>query len=173
MKKGLLIGLAVTVCGIGLVGCGEKADNKTSDVKAEAVSQTKTTTFFPTTTAITEPTTPAPTTTSQAPEPTTTTKGKTMSQTNAMISARRYLDVLAFSRDGLIRQLVQFDKFSEEDATYAADNIYENWNDQAYKCAKNYLNVLSFSHDGLVEQMVNFDLFTYEQAEYGVSKTGL
>jgi hypothetical protein len=96
-----------------------------------------------------------------------------VSQQNAQRSARQYLSVMGFSRDGLVNQLVQFDGYSTEDATWAVDNVTVDWNDQAAKSAQQYLDVMGFSRDGLVNQLVQFDKYTQAQAEYGASQVGL
>lgn len=98
------------------------------------------------------------------------TSNMTMGQKNALRAAANYLNALAFSHDGLIHQL-EYDGYSTEDATYAADNCGADWNEQAAKCAKNYLNAMSFSRSGLIEQL-EYDGFTPSQAEYGVSANG-
>lgn len=108
----------------------------------------------------------------KATEKTTTTKPTTsFSQRNALNKANDYLDYTAFSRSGLIKQL-EFEGFSNSDATWAVDNCGADWNEQAYKKAKEYLDFSSFSHSGLVDQL-EYEGFTSEQAEYGVSKVGL
>lgn len=94
----------------------------------------------------------------------------TMGQQNALKSAESYLEITAFSHSGLVQQL-EFDGYSTEDATYAADNCGADWNEQAAKSAQSYLDLTSFSRDGLIEQLV-FDGFTQEQAEYGVTAVG-
>jgi hypothetical protein len=98
-------------------------------------------------------------------------KRGTVSQQNALRKAESYLDFTAFSHTGLIHQL-EFEKFSTGDATWAADRVTVDWNEQAAKKAKSYLEFTSFSHSGLVEQLL-FEGFTPEQAEYGASTTGL
>lgn len=98
-------------------------------------------------------------------------KRGTVSQQNAKSKAGDYLKFTAFSRPGLIDQLV-FEKFSAEDATWAVDHMTIDWNDQAAKKAKDYLKFTSFSRPGLVDQLL-FEGFTPEQAEYGASTTGL
>lgn len=95
----------------------------------------------------------------------------TMSQQNARNKAGDYLEFAAFSRSGLIDQLV-FEKYSPADATWAVDHMTVNWNEQAAKKAKDYLDMTSFSRPGLVDQLI-FEGYTPAQAEYGVSKTGL
>jgi hypothetical protein len=96
---------------------------------------------------------------------------ETVSQSNARRSAESYLNVSAFSRTGLIKQL-EFEGFSVSDATYAVDVVDVDWNEQAAKSAASYLDVSSFSRSGLIKQL-EFEGFTREQAEYGVSTTGL
>ena len=96
---------------------------------------------------------------------------ETVSQTNAVRSANSYLATMAFSRTGLIEQLV-FEGYSDADATYAVDAVGADWNEQAVAAAKSYLDTMPFSHSGLVDQLV-FGGFTPEQAEYGVTANGL
>ena len=98
-------------------------------------------------------------------------KAGTVSQQNAKRAAENYLEFTAFSRTGLIKQLV-FEKYSTADATWAVDHMTVNWNEQAAKSAKKYLELTSFSRPGLIEQL-EFEGYTPAQAEYGVSKTGL
>ena len=95
----------------------------------------------------------------------------TASQSNALRMAHQYIDSLPFSYSGLIEQL-EFEGFSTEDATYAADNCGADWNRQAELMAERYLDTMAFSHSGLVDQLV-FEGFTQEQAEHGASSVGL
>lgn len=82
-----------------------------------------------------------------------------------------YLDVSAFSRQGLIQQL-EHAQYSAEDATYAVDSVTVDWNQQAAKAAKQYLDMTAFSHGGLVSQLTHAG-YTAAQAEYGVAAAGL
>lgn len=93
---------------------------------------------------------------------------ETAGQKNAVNKARSYLSLMSFSRFGLIEQL-EYEGFSNEDATYAVDKISPDWNEQAANKAQDYLDTMSFSYDGLIEQL-EFEGFTPEQAQYGVSK---
>ncbi len=95
----------------------------------------------------------------------------TVSQKNAIQKAKDYLSFSAFSKKGLIDQLM-FEGFSRKDSTYAVNHINVNWNKQAAKKAKNYLRFSSFSRSGLIDQLL-FEGFTQSQAVYGVNKTGL
>lgn len=126
----------------------------------------------------TPPTTTPPTTTPPPPSPSPTPAPPPepevpVGQENAARSARQYLSVLGFSRDRLINQLVQFDRYSEADATAAVDSLTVDWNEQAARSARQYLDVMGFSRDGLINQLVQFDKYTPEQAEYGASAVGL
>lgn len=108
-----------------------------------------------------------------APEVTTTPEAsaETPSQKSALKKADSYFALTGFSHTGLISQL-EFEKFSTEDATYAADNCGADWNEQAAKKAAEYTDLSSFSHDALVDQLV-FEGFTPEQAAFGADSTGL
>ena len=90
-------------------------------------------------------------------------------RSSALDKAESYLSFTAFSHDGLVKQL-EYEKFSHEDAVYAADHCGADWNEQAAKKAKSYREITSFSHAGLVEQL-KYEGFTAEQAEYGASAT--
>ena len=96
---------------------------------------------------------------------------ETPGQQNARESAESYLDISAFSRTGLIKQL-KFEGYSEKDATYGVDAQKADWMKQAAASGENYLEMSSFSRDGLVQQL-KFEGFTQEQAEFGAKKNGL
>lgn len=102
-------------------------------------------------------------------EPAEKDESLSVERSSALEKAESYLSLTAFSHDGLVKQL-EFEKFSHDDAVYAADHCGADWNEQAAKKAKSYRELTSFSHAGLVEQL-KFDGFTDEQAEYGVSQT--
>lgn len=94
----------------------------------------------------------------------------TMGQSNALESALLYLETIPFSYTGLIEQL-EYEGYSTEDATYAAENCGANWNEQALKKAKSYLDSTAFSYTGLIDQL-EYEGFTSEQATYGVDQCG-
>lgn len=93
-----------------------------------------------------------------------------MGQKNALSQAKSYLSFSAFSYTGLIKQL-EFEGFTNEEATYGADNCGADWNEQAAKSAKSYLDFSSFSRSGLIKQL-EYEGFTSEQAEYGATAVG-
>lgn len=94
----------------------------------------------------------------------------TLGESNALSMANSYLDTMPFSHDGLVKQL-EYEGFSKDESTYAADNCGADWNEQAAQMAQRYIDTMSFSRSGLIEQLQH-EGFTSEQAEYGVSSVG-
>lgn len=99
-----------------------------------------------------------------------TSSSISVSKQNAIKKAQSYLNYMAFSKNGLIKQL-EFEKFSHEDSVYAVDNVSVDWNQQALKKAKSYLNSMAFSRNGLIKQL-EFEEFTSDQAIFGVNNVG-
>lgn len=108
--------------------------------------------------------------TSETSKPAPSTGTPTLAQKNALSAAIDYINIMPFSRAGLVKQL-EFEKYSHEDAAYGVDNCGADWNEQAAKKAQSYLDVMSFSRDSLIKQL-EFDGFTTEQAEYGANAVG-
>lgn len=104
--------------------------------------------------------------TESAPEST-----ETVSQRNALRSAKVYLEYSAFSYSGLIEQL-EYEKFSNADAVYGADNSGADWFEQAAKSAESYMEYSPFSRGSLIEQL-KYEGFTQAQAEHGADAVGL
>jgi len=90
---------------------------------------------------------------------------------NAVRMARSYLDYTAFSRQGLINQLV-FEGFAADVAAAAVDSLGVDRFEQAALMAENYLAYMAFSRQGLIDQLV-FEGFSIEEATYGVTAVGL
>lgn len=135
-------------------------DNIVVNDKKEEEEQSNTNS---TTSSSSSTTTPSTSSNASTPSPTTGEK-------NALRSAREYLNFSAFSYTGLIKQL-EYEGYSTEEATYAADNCNANWNEQAAKSAKEYLDMSSFSRQELINQLI-YEGYTQEQAEYGVTQNG-
>lgn len=135
-------------------------DNVVVNDKKEEEEQSNTNS---TTSSSSSTTTPSTSSNASTPSPTTGEK-------NALRSAREYLNFSAFSYTGLIKQL-EYEGYSTEEATYAADNCNANWNEQAAKSAKEYLDMSSFSRQELINQLI-YEGYTQEQAEYGVTQNG-
>lgn len=140
------------------------------DKRAESATTERSTTTRPPTTTTTVP----PTTTTTVPPTTTTTAPPEDPQvTNARRSAQSYLDIMGFSRQGLIDQLSSEygDQYPVEVATAAVDSLNVDWNAEAVEKAQSYLEMMGFSHAGLVDQLSSEygDQFTREQAEHGAT----
>ncbi len=104
-------------------------------------------------------------------KPTEKTKSDvSIGKINALKSAKSYLESKAFSYQGLIEQL-EYEKYSNEEAVYAADNCGADWKEQAVKSAASYLEYSSFSKDSLIKQL-EYEGFTHEQAVYGAEQNG-
>lgn len=101
---------------------------------------------------------------SPIPTPTRPT-APTDGQLNALASAGKYLSVMPFSYIGLIEQL-EYEKYTTEEATFAANNCGADWNKQALKKALQYLDIIPYSRQGLIDQL-KYDNFTEKEAAYG------
>ncbi|RMW07743.1 hypothetical protein ALP03_200201 [Pseudomonas amygdali pv. tabaci] len=92
-------------------------------------------------------------------------------QNNAVRSAKQYLSMTGFSRNGLIHQLSSDagEGFDVSDATKAVDSMNIDWNQQAVRSAKQYLNMMGFSCKGLIKQLSSSagEKYTVDQATYG------
>jgi len=97
-------------------------------------------------------------------------------QKNAVRAAKSYLNISAFSRDGLIDQLSSQagNGFNINDATKAVDSLNVDWNQEAVKSAKQYLKMMGFSCKGLVQQLSSRagGKFTEQQATFGAQRAG-
>ena len=84
---------------------------------------------------------------------------------NALRSAKGYLNSMAFSYSGLVKQL-EYEGYTNSEATYAADHCDADWNEQAVESAKDYLNSMAFSYTGLIDQL-EYEGYTSSQAKFG------
>lgn len=102
--------------------------------------------------------------------------GLTRPQKNAVRSAKQYLSMQGFSRNGLIQQLSADagEGYEVSDATKAVDSLNIDWNKEAARSAKQYLLMQGFSCSGLIEQLSSSagDGYTVSQATYGAQQAG-
>ncbi len=94
----------------------------------------------------------------------------TEGEQNALADAESYLSLMSFSYPGLIDQL-QYEGYSVDEATFAADHCGADWSEQAVRHAESYLNLISLSRDGLVTQL-EYDGFTEEEANFAADAVG-
>lgn len=99
-----------------------------------------------------------------------TTENTTTGNEGATNKAKSYLRTSAFSYSGLIDQL-EYEGFSQNEATYGADHCGADWYEQAELSAKSYLSHSSFSYEGLIEQL-EYEGFTEAQAKHGADHCG-
>ena len=183
----LMAGLVLLV-GLG-TACADESDTgarNTTSTEDDTTTTEPTTTTESTTTTTEEPTTTtaAPTTTEEPTTTTTTSTTTTLPPTttttappedpevsNARRSAESYLDLMGFSRTGLIEQL-EFEGYSVDAATAAVDSLDVDWFAEAAESAQSYIDMMGFSRSGLVEQLI-FEGFTTEEAEHGATAVGL
>lgn len=166
--KGAKIGVSV-LAGIAVIAV---LANPSTPQTSNTTSNTTSNSDVKQETAKVEPTPEPEQKTVEEPKPQEPAKPTvTVSQKNAVDKAKSYLDFAGFSRDGLVAQL-EFDKFSNADAVYGADNAGADWNEQAAVKAKSYMEFSSFSRQGLIDQL-EFDKFTTAQATHGADSVGL
>ena len=103
-------------------------------------------------------------------ESTTLETLETLGEANARQKAEDYLAFSAFSKSGLIDQLI-FEGFTRDEAVYGVNHISVDWNEQAAKKAAQYMSFQSFSANGLIQQLI-FEGFTKRQAAYGAVMVG-
>ncbi|MEU8608083.1 Ltp family lipoprotein [Actinoplanes sp. NPDC048791] len=73
-------------------------------------------------------------------------------QKNAVRSAKEYLKIAPFSREGLI-ELLSAAGYPLEVSTHAVDSLDIDYDEQAVKSAQSYLRVAAFSRKGLIEML--------------------
>ncbi len=87
---------------------------------------------------------------------------------NALRKADVYLQLTGFSYTGLIEQL-EYEGFSTEEATYAADHCGADWKEEAVRKGETYLMLTGFSYSGMIEQL-EYEGFTHEEAKYAADQ---
>jgi hypothetical protein len=98
----------------------------------------------------------------------------TPGQENALRAGQNYVDMMGFSKKGLIGQLSSSygDGYARKDAVFAANHVDVDWNAEAAEAAKNYLDTMPFSRTELIQQLESSagDKFTHAQAVYGAQQ---
>ncbi len=176
-------GVIVAFIGIGAAsGSSDTSNTSAKDSNNSAATHddsSDTSAGAPSTPDVTQAADPT-TSPTQTPEPTKTPKPTptyTVSQEQAIGSAKNYLTISGFSRTGLIQQLSSSygDGFSKADAIFAVNHMKVDWNAQAVRSAKNYLSISHFSRSGLIQQLSSSygDGYTVAQATYAANHVGL
>ena len=119
---------------------------------------------------------------SAAPTTPETTETKTQEPTKpavddekavALESAQTYVDMLPFSKEGLLDQLTSEygGQFTKADAKWAVENVNADWNAEALESAKSYMDVMPMSKAALKDQLMSEygGQFTEAQADYAIA----
>ncbi len=92
---------------------------------------------------------------------------------SALKKADSYANIMNFSKKGLYQQLTSDagEKFTEEAAQYAIENVKTDWKKNALAKAKIYQNEMSMSKGAIHDQLVSDagEKFTEEEAQYAVN----
>lgn len=91
---------------------------------------------------------------------------------SALKKAQIYSDTMYMSKQGIYDQLTSEygDKFSEEAAQYAVDNVEADWKQNALKKAETYQETMAMSPEAIRDQLTSEygEKFTQEEADYAV-----
>lgn len=99
------------------------------------------------------------------------TSSETENQERARLDAKTYYESSWFSRTGMIEQL-EFDGFSNEDATYGVDALGIDWGQEAIGTADSAISSEWFSRQGLIDHLV-YQGFTDTEAISAVDAIGV
>lgn len=91
---------------------------------------------------------------------------------SALRKAKTYSDMMHMSKAGIYDQLTSEygEKFSNEAAQYAIDNVKADWKENALKKAETYQNTMSMSPSAIYDQLISEygEKFTAEEAQYAI-----
>ena len=91
---------------------------------------------------------------------------------SALNKANSYSDNMHMSKQGIYEQLTSEygEKFSEEAAQYAIDNMEADWNYNALQTAQSYSDNMHMSKQGIYDQLISAygEQFTEDEAQYAV-----
>ncbi|KRO00861.1 Ltp family lipoprotein [Companilactobacillus kimchiensis] len=91
----------------------------------------------------------------------------------ALRKAKTYSGFMHMSKLGVQEQLTSEygEKYSQEAAQYAIDNVQADWNKNALAKAKSYQKDMSMSPEGIRDQLTSEygEKFTPEEAEYAIN----
>lgn len=91
---------------------------------------------------------------------------------SALKKAKTYSDTMSMSKAALYGQLTSEygEKFSQEAAQYAIDNVDADWKANALKKANTYQETMSMSPNAIYDQLISEygEKFTEEEAQYAI-----
>lgn len=90
----------------------------------------------------------------------------------ALKKAELYASTMYMSKAGVFKQLTSEygEKFPEDAAQYAIDNMKADWKANALKKAETYAETMSMSNSGIYDQLTSEhgEQFTAEEAQYAI-----
>ena len=74
------------------------------------------------------------------------------------------------SKQAIYDQLISYEKFNEDAANYAVNNMDADWNANALAKAKTYAKTLDMSKQAIYDQLTSSygEKFTAEEAQYAI-----
>lgn len=91
---------------------------------------------------------------------------------SALKKAKTYSSLMNMSKQGIFDQLTSEygEKFPEDAATYAIENLDVDWNQNALKKAEDYCKTMHMSKRGVYDQLISEfgEKFTEEEAQYAI-----
>lgn len=90
--------------------------------------------------------------------------------TKALKKAEIYSKTLNMSKQAIYDQLISYEKFNEDAANYAVNNMDADWNANALAKAKTYAKTLDMSKQAIYDQLTSSygEKFTAEEAQYAI-----
>ena len=68
----------------------------------------------------------------------------------------------------MVEQLINIEKFTQEEADYAIEQGHFDWKEEAVKKAEFYANSGKITKERLLQKLVEYRRFTQEEAEYAI-----
>ena len=85
----------------------------------------------------------------------------------ALLRAKSYQE-FHYSKNKLVEQLINIDKFTQEEADYAIEHVHFDWKENAVKEAESSSHGGNISKERLLKILVENRKFTQEEAEYAI-----
>ena len=85
----------------------------------------------------------------------------------ALLKAKYYQE-FHYSKEKLVEQLINIEKFTQEEADYAIEQGHFDWKEEAVKKAEFYANSGKITKERLLQKLVEYRRFTQEEAEYAI-----
>ena len=85
----------------------------------------------------------------------------------ALLKAKYYQE-FHYSKEKLVWQLINVERFTQEEADYAIEHGNFDWKEEAVKQAESFARGGKITKEKLLEKLVEYRKFTQEEAEYAI-----